>query len=156
MVIQEPAGRPRGRASGRVDGPDSATLRRMPRRLVAVLVLSACGLDPKLSVLEEKLFVPRCNTSGCHDAGGKAGQLDLTPGKAFAQLVNRPALNVGASDDALLRVKPGDPDHSFLVLKLRDHVPVAYGVRMPANGAPPTADELAAVAAWVEGGAPND
>jgi hypothetical protein len=121
-----------------------------------LLLLAGCGLDPKLSVLEAKVFVPNCSTSGCHSAEAKAGQLDLSPGHAYAQLVNVPSENVGPKDDGLLRVKPGDPDASFLVVKVRPHLPISYGIPMPSGKPPLTQDELDALAEWVRLGAATD
>lgn len=121
----------------------------------SIVLLGGCGLDPKLSVIDERVFVPRCATAGCHDDGSKVGQLVFGPGRTYGQLVGVPAKNVGAMDDGLLRVKPGDADASFLLTKVRDHVPVRYGVRMPPND-PLTDDEIAAIEAWINAGAPND
>ncbi len=133
---------------------------RLRPPLVLILPLAACGgaaaPAPSLSELERQIFVPRCNTSGCHDVTGKAGSLDLTPGTAYGQLVGVAARNVGAVDDGLVRVVAGRSDESFLVRKLEAHVPVAYGVRMPIGGEPLTTAEAERVRAWVDAGARND
>ncbi len=132
---------------------------RLHRALVA-LPLVACGgaaeRAPTLSEIEREIFVPRCNTAGCHDVTGKAGRLDLTPGTAFGQLVGVPAKNVGAVDDGLVRVVAGRAGESFVVRKLEAHVPVAYGVRMPVGAAPLTDAEVARVREWIDAGAHDD
>ncbi|MFM2152428.1 MAG: hypothetical protein RL199_863 [Pseudomonadota bacterium] len=128
-------------------------------RLAAVsLPLFGCAevSAPTLSGIEQDIFVPRCNTAGCHDVTGRAGRLDLTPGTAYAQLVDVSAQNVGAVEDGLVRVVPGRSEASFLVQKLEDHLPVAYGVRMPVGAGPLTASEVSRVRAWVDAGARDD
>jgi hypothetical protein len=134
-------------------------VRRLPL-LVLLLPVVACGGStapaPTLSEIERAIFVPRCNTAGCHDVTGKAGSLDLTPGTAYGQLVGVPARNVGALDEGLVRVVAGRSDESFLVRKLESHLPVAYGVRMPIGGEPLTTAEVELVRAWVDAGAKDD
>jgi hypothetical protein len=125
--------------------------------LLPVVACGGAGVPaPTLSAIERDIFVPRCNTAGCHDVTGKAGSLELTPGTAHGQLVGVAAKNVGAIDDGLVRVVAGRSDESFLVRKLEAHVPVAYGVRMPIGGEPLTTSEVDRVRAWVDGGARND
>ena len=107
--------------------------------------------------IDEVLEIARDGAAaGCHDDGARAGQLVLGPGRSHAQLVGVAAKNVGAVDDGLLRVKAGDSEASFLVIKVRDHVPVRYGVRMPWTGDALTDDGTAAIEAWIDNGAPND
>ena len=132
---------------------------RSSRLLPLVLVpplLAACATPPRLSEIERGIFVPRCNAAGCHDAGGRAGSLDLTPGRAWASLVNVPARNVGAVEEGFVRVVPGRADLSFLILKLGTHVPVAWGVRMPVGGTPLAQDEVDRISAWIDAGAADD
>jgi hypothetical protein len=56
----------------------------------------------------------------------------------------------------LLRVMPGDPDHSFLMSKLHDNLAAGEGKPMPFNGAPLDAVTLNVVRAWIEAGAPRE
>ena len=128
----------------------------MVRLPAVLLLLSACGLPPTLSSIQDAVFTPSCATNGCHDSKTAIGALDLEKGKSFGQLVNQPAQNVGAQDDQLLRVKPGDPDHSFLVLKIEPHLPVSDGVPMPNGKKPLSQEEIDAIAQWVRDGAKND
>jgi hypothetical protein len=110
--------------------------------------------------IDQKVFQPVC--TGCHQASTAAsfGHLDLS-GDAYAQLVNVPALNEAATTPppGLLRVKPGDPDHSLLWLKLvtRSTQDPRYGSGMPQDR-PGTlcATVTDAVRAWIAGGAPRD
>ena len=82
-----------------------------------------------------------------------AGDLLLDARNAYAGLVDVPAFGGCAN---LLRVKPGDPDSSVLILKMSG---VTCGLRMP----PPeqtyydrAAGELALVRTWILDGAPNN
>jgi hypothetical protein len=132
----------------------------MVARLAPVLAvaLAACGVQPTLSSLQENVFTPRCATAGCHDDGSRAGQLSLAPGRSHVAIVGVAAKNVGVVDDGTLLVKPGDPDASFLVTKVRPKVPVAAGVRMPPSGSgePLSDEEIAAIEEWVRAGAKDD
>jgi mono/diheme cytochrome c family protein len=87
----------------------------------------------------------------CHLTGQEAGNMSLIPGKAIAALVGVKA--TGAP--ALTRVVPGEPDKSYLVMKL-EGTQVAHGgtgAQMP-FGAPPLAPEkIAAIREWIKQGA---
>ncbi len=125
--------------------------------LLAICAASAgCETNVTFSSLQREVLTPRCATAGCHDNGAQpAGQLSLVAGRSHTELVGRPARNVGAVDEGLLLVKPGEPDQSFLVLKVREHVPVRYGIPMPQTNRL-SSDEVAHIEAWVAAGAPND
>jgi hypothetical protein len=111
--------------------------------------------------------------SNCHAgaAVSSSGALDLS-GDAFAALVNVPAENATAKSSGLLRVRPGDPEHSFLYLKLTLSYPGAspsqQGLsprnggrctgmcdRMPAGVAQPPLDALLVqtIRNWIAAGA---
>ncbi len=96
--------------------------------------------------LEAEILVPKCARAGCHGGDGAAGGLDLSRGKAHADLVG-----VAASrrPDRLL-VSPGDPEGSYLMQRL-----VAGGdsPRMPLAAAPLTDAEVEAIRAWIRDGA---
>lgn len=87
----------------------------------------------------------------CHLTGQEAGKMSLVPAKALASLVNV------KSDEApqLTRVVPGDPDASYLVMKLEGaHLAKGgTGARMP-FGAPPLPPEtIAKFRTWIKEGA---
>lgn len=85
-----------------------------------------------------------------------SGQLDLSVGHSYAALVNVAAKNVGAIQDNLMRVKPGDAEHSLLYIKIAGHTPIAYGTPMPQSGLPVSPETLAAVRDWINDGAKDD
>jgi hypothetical protein len=86
----------------------------------------------------------------CHGAGAEAG-VDLSDEAAFHTLVN------GESSIGLPFVESGDPDASYVVLKLRGEQATVGGggSRMPL-GEPLRDDQIATIEAWITGGAPAD
>src|SRR5213594_5113855 len=68
--------------------------------------------------IQKKIFDSTCATPSCHGAGAASAGLDLSDGAAYSNLVGVPAANEAARAAGLLRVAPGDPDHSYLLLKL--------------------------------------
>lgn len=93
---------------------------------------------------------------GCHDAEQREGDLyDLTdPGVAWDVLVDVPSDAVPSMD----RVEPGDPEASYMVLKIEDrHREVGGdGYRMPPTGFALTPTKIAMVRGWIEAGATRD
>jgi hypothetical protein len=87
----------------------------------------------------------------CHP--GVNPSLDLTEGNSYDQLVGVRALE----DPTLVRVVAGDPEHSFLYLKLGGAPPVAdipaIGTRMPPRAPPIGAEDLDLVRRWILQGA---
>jgi Carboxypeptidase regulatory-like domain len=89
--------------------------------------------------------------TACHP--GANPSLDLTEGKSYDQLVGIGALE----DPTLYRVVAGDPERSFLYLKLGGAPPVAdipaIGTRMPPRAPPIAAEDLDLVRRWILQGA---
>jgi hypothetical protein len=120
------------------------------------------ALQPKYSSIDRDLFQVSCGTSGnkafnCHstDGASTASFLDLS-GDAYPRLFNQTAVNpLGDSKDLIL-VKPGDPEASFLVQKLRltTALDAHLGSGMPAD-APGSicASSVDTVAQWIRDGA---
>jgi hypothetical protein len=132
----------------------------------------ACPLlQPKYSSIDQNLFKVSCGTASsnlnCHSVIGAqtASGLDLT-GDSWSKLVNVPALDLlrdadaGVVDPGVL-VAPGNPDASFLVLKLKlktAHDP-RYGSGMPADNIGAIADcpsALDPIVQWIQNGAPRN
>jgi hypothetical protein len=59
-----------------------------------------------------------CGVVGCHVPGGATGGLILAPGYAYASLLTDAAPPEARSFPGLLYVAPGDPDASFLSVKI--------------------------------------
>ena len=131
------------------------------RVLTTVLLsLAAAGCGPELpmpgpgeqpgwAAHVEPLMLARC--LACHTFEEAKAELVLEPGEGYQRMVGRPA--VQAPD--LLLVAPGEPERSYLWLKL-DHRPVK-GEGMPrtvAGAKRLPGRELDLVRAWIEAGAP--
>jgi hypothetical protein len=110
----------------------------------------------------EPVLVERCSTAhGCHGADPTpAVDLDLRPGAAYGQLVGVPA---ETGPVPFLRVAPGDPDRSLLLLKVTGALGPGQGKRMPLDrrtheAAEPMSDHWigTVLARWIEIGAPRD
>jgi hypothetical protein len=129
------------------------------------LLLTACGelssptdpfggtpIDPTATFtrVQNEVFTPSCGVAGCHDPIGQAQQMLLTPGQAYAHIVNVPSREM----PSLLRVRPGDPVNSYLYRKITG-ASIA-GERMPYGGAPLDDAKIALVRDWIRRGAPND
>jgi hypothetical protein len=106
------------------------------------------------ATLERKIFATSCTTASCHGAGAAAG-LSLTPGLAYADLVGVSVSNEAAKARGALRVVPGDPDASFLLLKLTGSLGPDEGDAMPMGGSLPDA-KTDLVRRWIAAGAPAD
>src|SRR5438093_13076851 len=74
----------------------------------------------------QPIFNRSCALSGCHVGPVPAGGQDLTAGVAYSQSVNVPS----TQEPRLKRVKPGFPDDSYMVRKLRGG-PNISGAMMP-------------------------
>ena len=109
-------------------------------------------IEPTFSSISAVVFTPRCSSTACH-AGTGSAPLDLTPEAAYAALVNGPSAQTGE----MLLVTPREPDRSYLLLKLLGtHAAAGLGAVMPPDGERLPDGELAAIAAWILAGAPND
>lgn len=103
---------------------------------------------PPSFALIQRLFTDDCVS--CHTVGS---DLDLSMGHAWANLVGRPAPPTESCGGTL--VVPGDPDHSYLAVKLSSPSP-CFGEQMPRTdfGSDPLPDCLVAdVRAWIAAGA---
>jgi methionine-rich copper-binding protein CopC len=103
------------------------------------------ALTADFASIQDHVFTPICTV--CH-AGGSAPQgLRLDATNSYALLVGVPSTEV----PAILRVKPGDPDNSYLIQKLEGHASV--GAQMPFGGPPLAAEALAVIRQWILDGA---
>jgi len=102
-------------------------------------------LTADFASIQEHVFTPIC--TACH-AGANAPQgLRLDSANSYDLLVGIPS-NEASS---VLRVKPGDPDHSYLIQKLEGRASV--GARMPFGG--PYLDQatIDVIRQWITDGA---
>lgn len=103
------------------------------------------ALTADFASIQSHIFTPIC--TACHAGGGAPQGLRLDSANSFALLVGIPSTEVSS----VLRVKPGDPDNSYLVQKLEGHA--AVGARMPFGG--PYLDQatIDVVRQWIRDGA---
>jgi PKD repeat protein len=100
-----------------------------------------------LTELQNEVFSDTC--SGCHPPNG--GGLDLRAGRTFASIVD-----VNSSQQpSLKRVKPGDPNNSYLIRKLNGG-PGISGSRMPQGGPFLAPSQLQRIRDWILAGAANN
>jgi hypothetical protein len=105
-----------------------------------------------LGEVQTQVFTSHCATEFCHSSTARAGNMVLEDGASFASLVNVMSDNFAAKNAGILRVNPGTPDESFLLIKLTGPT-LEQGSRMP-MGLPPLSDELISlVRNWIAQGA---
>lgn len=138
--------------------------------LVAPLVLAGCpgdgtgldeggnpigpaGPDPAvtLSADVQPIFTASCALANCHAGPSPVLGMNLASGLARASIVDVPSQEV----PALHRVRPGQPDSSYLVHKVQGTQGSVGGLggRMPLGGTPLSAEQIAAIRAWITAGA---
>jgi hypothetical protein len=131
--------------------------------LLLAVVLSSCGGDDDdgtpaatgepVEYAEVQAVWEKYGCTGCHP--GVNASLDLREGRSYDQLVGVRALE----DPRLVRVVAGDPERSFLYLKLGGAAPVAdipaIGTRMPPRAPPIDDADLDLVRRWILQGARN-
>jgi len=109
--------------------------------------------EPTLENIQAQVFAPACATSGCHSASQRAGNIDLSSADAsYEALVGVPATNSLAQENRWLRVKPGDPDLSFLCRKM-DLPGMGEGAAMPPGDMAVDAEHVALIEDWIANGA---
>ena len=117
---------------------------------------SSGGNAVTLSQLQAQVFTPIC--SGCHTGIGSAlpGVQNLTAGHTYGSIVGVPSIE----QPSLLRIKPNDPNNSYLIRKI-EGAPGISGSRMPfgcGSSSNPCLDQttINQIIEWVNEGAPND
>ena len=111
----------------------------------ALLTAPALAQPADLEARVETLFAQSCARSGCHAAPAPQMGMDLSPGQFFGATVGVPS----TEQPALLRVHPGAPDSSYLMMKVRG-APGIVGMQMPFSGETLSDEEVNTLAAWIE------
>lgn len=101
----------------------------------------------------QPIFSARCALSGCHTGSSPPEGMNLSDGQAFANTVNVPS-----NQSPLLRIKPLEPDSSYLVYKIlgTQSTVGGSGQRMPARNCCLTQAQIDTITAWVKKGAKNN
>lgn len=135
-------------------------MRKLLFTMCLAALTAACGsedddeaetVQPTLASIQKNVFDKSCSSSSCHGEA-KQGGLDLRSGASYAELVNVDPDKAAAKDAGLKLVTPGDPDKSFIVVKLGT-VPSGMGARMPQGGRPLDASTIQAIKDWIANGA---
>jgi hypothetical protein len=98
--------------------------------------------------IQTNVFTPIC--SKCHIGGSAPEGLQLDAAHSYNLLVGVPS----AEQPTLLRVKPSDPDSSYIVHKI-EGLPGITGGQMPLGETPLPQATIAAIRQWITNGAPN-
>ena len=127
---------------------------------IALLVVAAsCGGDgvvstppppsgPTLTSLQSSIFTPKCAVPGCHASPNPEQGMDLSAGHFHANTVNVDVVELAG----FKRVLPNDAANSYLYMKVTAD-PRITGAQMPFGGPYLSADEIAAIQAWIDAGA---
>lgn len=109
-----------------------------------------------LSQLQTDVFTPICSV--CHNGNGSSlpGVQNLTAGHTFGNIVNVDSIE----QPSLKRIKPGDPDNSYLIRKIEGAAGIS-GSRMPqgcGGSSSPCLDQatIDRIRSWVTQGALNN
>ena len=103
---------------------------------------------PTLSSIQSLIFNESCLDH--HGDHAVEGELDLSEGMSYAELVNMPSIQVLG----LNRVEPNDAENSYLIHKLEDRASIV-GNRMPPAGLL-TTEQIDTIKEWINNGAQNN
>jgi hypothetical protein len=98
--------------------------------------------------IQENVFTPICSV--CHIGASAPLGLQLDAAHSYNLLVGVPSVE----QPTLLRVKPGDPDDSYMVHKI-EGLPGITGGQMPLGETPLPQATIDAIRQWITNGAPN-
>jgi hypothetical protein len=98
--------------------------------------------------IQDNVFTPICSL--CHIGASAPFGLQLDAAHSYNLLVGVPS----AEQSSLLRVKPGDPDNSYMVHKIEGAAGIVGG-RMPLGLTPLPQATIDAIRQWIANGAPN-
>jgi hypothetical protein len=110
------------------------------------------GGAPSFEDIQRTIFNVSCTSGPCHSSTSRQGNLVLEEGVSYGQLVGVLPFNDAARAAGLERVVPGNPDTSFLLIKLTGP-PASEGSRMPLSMPPLSPADIEMVQAWIIAGA---
>ena len=106
------------------------------------------GISADFQSIQDNVFTPIC--AQCHIGASAPQGLQLDAAHSYQLLVG-----VASNEQpSLLRVKPGDPDSSYMYQKITG-APGIVGGQMPLNQTPLPAATIAAIRQWIINGATN-
>jgi hypothetical protein len=120
------------------------------------------ALQPTFASINSRFFQVGCGVRQINCHATNSSSVNSGPsfaGHPYATLFNAPAANRLGTATGLVLVKPGDPQGSFLLTKLRLTAALdpAYGGGQPADAPGSTcAEALAVIEQWIQNGAPDN
>jgi hypothetical protein len=102
-------------------------------------------LSADFNSIQQNIFTPICSV--CHVGGGAPQGLRLDAANSYNLLVGVPSTEVPSIE----RVKPGDPNNSYIIQKLEGHA--AVGAQMPFGGPYLSTSTIAFIRQWITDGA---
>jgi methionine-rich copper-binding protein CopC len=105
-------------------------------------------LTADLQSIQDNVFTPICTR--CHIGASAPEGLRLDAADSYNLLVGVPSVEV----PTLLRVMPGDPDESYIILKLQGSAGIV-GAQMPFGGPYLPQSTIDVIRQWITDGAPN-
>ncbi len=121
-------------------GGNSATSDEIDVVIVAPVISYSTDVQP--------IYDNNCALGGCHASGSGAQGLVLDANSSYDNIVN-----VSASQDSRDLIEPGQPDDSYLYLKITDP---PSGERMPRGRPALSGVQIATILYWIEQGAQNN
>lgn len=114
------------------------------------------NFPPKLSAIYANVLAPTC-APGCHEPGGTSPFIMSTLADSYANLVSKPneQCTIDYSCYGLLRVEPGAPNRSYIIVKLKGLSEIGDRMPLPPRRALDP-DTIATIAEWISRGALND
>jgi mono/diheme cytochrome c family protein len=132
---------------------------RFAAAIVAIVLaaVAGCGTPvPEVAIEEmvsytahlEPLVIAHCLS--CHESGEAKAKLVLDPGVGYERLVGQRSIQ----DPEMALVEPGDPERSYLWLKLQHVTEEGKGMPRTSTGSKKLREsELELYRRWIEGGA---
>jgi hypothetical protein len=101
----------------------------------------------------QPIFTANCALSGCHAGSRPEEGMSLEAGKSYDNIVNKPSQQVPSR----MRIKPSDPDNSYLYRKIRGEQGAVggSGSRMPLGGSLSNT-QIETIKNWITQGAQNN
>jgi hypothetical protein len=108
---------------------------------------SSAPLTADFTSIQDNVFTPICTR--CHIGASAPEGLQLDAAHSYALLVGVPS----EEEPSVLRVDPGNPNQSYLILKLEGAAGIV-GARMPFGGPYLPQSTIDTIAQWITNGAP--